>query len=380
MNLVDLGRNSLNMKIAFDYQIFAMQRYGGISRYFFELAKNIPLVKNSNSVASVTAPFYVNEYLRNGADEIPVFGTYVPKIPFTGKLVRGVNASLSPIILNHFDPDILHETYYSKNSKPTQNPRRVVTVHDMIHELFPESFSTHDKTRELKKDSISRAEHVVCVSESTRQDLVRILNVDPKKTSVVHLGCSLSARSRQSRADNKRPYLLYVGSRDGYKNFSSFIEAYARSAMLRPNFDVLAVGGGAFKPHEKLLFQKLKISPGGINQLSGDDALLESCYRDAALFVFPSLYEGFGIPTLEAMSYGCPVACSNTSSIPEVVGNAAVFFDPYSIESIINSLESALFGSGLRETMIQRGFDRIQKFSWGKCAEETLRVYERVLQ
>ncbi|MEQ9394242.1 glycosyltransferase family 4 protein [Haliea sp.] len=368
------------MKVAFDYQVFATQRFGGISRYFFELAKNIPLVENSNCTVRVISPLYVCEYLKTGIQELPVLGMYMPQIPYTRKLVRGVNTALSPKMLKNFSPHIIHETYYSVNQSRPLNAKRVVTVYDMIHELFPEQFDYHDKTSEAKKHAISRADHVVCISNNTRSDLLRIHDVDPQKTSVVHLGFSLSGGNLKSSIGGRKPYLLYVGSRGGYKNFCRFIEAYGQSPMLKLNFDVVAFGGGGFTMCEKSIFQELRISGSKITQVSGDDALLESYYKDAALFVFPSLYEGFGIPPLEAMSYGCPVACSNTSSIPEVVGDAAVLFDPNSTESIMSSLEAVLLDSDFKEAMIKRGFDRIQRFSWRKCAEGTLGVYEQVLQ
>ena len=117
-----------------------------------------------------------------------------------------------------------------------------------------------------------------------------------------------------------------------------------------------------------------------VKAVNGDDAKLANYYRNASLFVYPSLYEGFGIPPLEAMGYGCPVVCSNTSSIPEVVGDAAILFDPYSLDSISNAIETVLTNNHLRSSLISRGFEQIQKFSWKKCADETLDVYKKVLQ
>ena len=113
--------------------------------------------------------------------------------------------------------------------------------------------------------------------------------------------------------------------------------------------------------------------------MSGDDAVLCAIYRQASLFVYPSLYEGFGIPPLEAMSLDCPVACSNTSSMPEVVGNAAIQFDPYEVDSIANALEAVVTNSALQADLRQRGRDRLQAFSWDRCALETLNVYRKVL-
>ena len=367
------------MRVAYDHQIFASQRYGGISRYFVEIARNIPLVRSRDSAIRIIAPIYVNEYLKDAAGEIRVRGVKVAQVPHTGRIFGKANAYFSHMMLNHYEPDLIHETYYSVKESGPQNAKRVVTVHDMIHELFRAQFTSLDRTVEVKKVSISRADHVICISENTRQDLIRLLGINPDRTSVVHLGFSLSPKNRQSYVISDRPYLLYVGSRGGYKNFFGFIEAYAKSRILLDEFDIVAFGGGVFSGHEKSLLHNLKIPESKIFQVSGGDEILQSLYRGAALFVYPSLYEGFGIPPLEAMSYGCPVACSNTGSIPEVVGDAAALFDPYLIDSMLDSLERTLFESTFREALREKGFDRVKKYSWEKCAEETHKVYEQIL-
>ena len=142
---------------------------------------------------------------------------------------------------------------------------------------------------------------------------------------------------------------------------------------------MVAFGGGHFNGREKTLVRSLGLNENQVRQMSGDDAVLCAIYRQASLFVYPSLYEGFGIPPLEAMSLDCPVACSNTSSMPEVVGNAAIQFDPYEVDSIANALEAVVTNSALQADLRQRGRDRLQAFSWDRCALETLNVYRKVL-
>jgi glycosyltransferase involved in cell wall biosynthesis len=139
-------------------------------------------------------------------------------------------------------------------------------------------------------------------------------------------------------------------------------------------------GGGRLNVQELSLFDKLKISKDSLQQVNGDDATLAGYYKNASLFVYPSLYEGFGIPPLEAMSYGCPVACSNTSSIPEIVGRAAILFDPYSIDSMRDNIISILYNDKIKSSLILRGFKQIKNFSWKKCAIETYKVYKNVLK
>ena len=156
--------------------------------------------------------------------------------------------------------------------------------------------------------------------------------------------------------------------------------AYASSRRTSSEFDLVCFGGGPFGSDEILLFNKLGISEGSIEQVSGGDELLATYYSNASIFVYPSLYEGFGIPPLEAMSYGCAVACSNTSSIPEVVGDSAALFDPQSVDSLSETLEKTLFHSDFKRYLIEKGLNRIQQFSWERCAEETLAVYQKVSQ
>lgn len=368
------------MNVVFDDQIFAIQRYGGVSRYFVELAKNLPSASHGNIEPEVIAPFYKNEYLKLYQEQLRIRGVFIPNVMRDGPIIRFANSLLSPLILKRSRPDLIHETYYSSKKNGHDQVKRIVTVYDMIHELFHEGFSVKDNTRELKKLAISRADHVICISENTRKDLIQILGIDPEKTSVAHLGFSLSADTQKEVRSNQKPFLLYVGSRHTYKNFTRFIKSYARSAKLSSSFDVIAFGGGSFTNAELSLFNELKLPAACVKQVGGSDELLAYYYRNAALFVYPSLYEGFGIPPLEAMSYGCPVACSNTSSIPEVVGNAAFKFDPFLIDSISYSLECALFDTESRDAVISKGFSRIKKFSWEKCAKETSIIYEKVMQ
>jgi glycosyltransferase involved in cell wall biosynthesis len=202
--------------------------------------------------------------------------------------------------------------------------------------------------------------------------------VDERKTSVVHLGFTLNTDEtvRPAKLASVKPYLLYVGSRWGYKNFIQLCRVFSYSSLKR-SFDLVAFGGGAFSMDEVAELTQLGLT-NCVHQVSGDDGLLASYYQGATAFIYPSLYEGFGIPPLEAMNFGCPVVCSNTSSLPEVVGDAAVFFDPSSDESMRVAIEDLLRNDGLRTEMIRRGYARVQHFSWAKCAAETAAIYRQV--
>jgi glycosyltransferase involved in cell wall biosynthesis len=281
-------------------------------------------------------------------------------------------------------PDIVHETYYFKYPLGSKSAARVLTIYDMIHEKFESQFQYGDKTAKHKAAAAARADHVICISESTKRDVVDILGISAEKISVIHLGFDLMAANSNDGSkvtnDTHKPYLLYVGSRGGYKNFQLMLEAFALSQKLKSEFKLVCFGGGPFVAEELALLNKLNLSESQIIQLSGDDQLLASCYRDASAFIFPSLYEGFGIPPLEAMSYGCPVVCSNTSSIPEVVGDAGHYFDPYDMQSMQQAIEMVVNSSELSASLIAKGQIRLNQFSWDKCANETFDVYREMME
>jgi glycosyltransferase involved in cell wall biosynthesis len=366
------------MKIVFDHQIFGWQLYGGISRYIYELA--IELANMANHELRIVSPFYVNQYLKQSDGQPKVIGIPVKYIPKTGRIIRAISFIFTWLILKYIRPDIVHETYYSSKRVAPNTSKVVLTVYDMIHERFSDTTLKAGIISSEKASAVARADHIICISEQTKQDLIDILNVNPIKISVVHLGFTLTQKNKTCVADldRSRPFLLYVGIRLGYKNFEGSLKAYAASTKLKDEFDLICFGGGAFTSREKVLFQELGISIDRVHQISGDDSLLAEYYKAARAFVYPSLYEGFGIPPLEAMSFDCPVVCSNISSIPEVVGNAGEMFDPYDTNSMRKAIERVVFDQLLREVLINRGRERIKLFSWERCARETLEVYSKV--
>ena len=367
------------MKIVYDYQIFSSQKYGGISRYFFELANRLACYDDGKIECIINSPVYVNKYLRCSGNNLKVNGIPLPAIPRTGRFRNLINRLFSPLAYKRSHPDIVHETYFSPKSVSPPGCPNILTVHDMIHELYPEHFLAGDKTKEYKKIAVERADHIICVSSNTRDDLIRLLGVKQDKISVVNHGFTLAPVKVGKFSRQTLPFLLYVGSRGGYKNFEGLLSAYASRSELRDNFDLVAFGGGPLKPFELEVLQQLHVPHEQVHYIAGDDAVLTSLYQQAAVFVYPSLYEGFGIPPLEAMSFDCPVACSNTSSIPEVVGEAAIQFNPRDTDAIADSLVKLLSSSTLRNTLIKRGRDRIKMFSWDKCAMETLNIYNSLL-
>ena len=365
--------------IAYDHQIFSTQQFGGVSRYFCEIASRAPQQAGWDSV--VIAPLHFNDHLARC--KVRQLGHYLPKrVQRTGAIYRAVNAVVAPMVLMATKPDLLHRTYYARVPRP-HGARVVVTVFDLIHEISPQYFSSRDRTAALKTRALAEADAVICISQSTANDLQRLLNVSSEKITVTHLGFSHAfAQARAGTGADlgaTRPYLLFMGHRAGYKNFARLLTAYTASPRLMRDFDLVTFGGAPLSAEEMTHIGSMACRPDAVRRCVGSDEDLACAYAGAHALIYPSEYEGFGIPLLEAMSAGCPVICSNVSSIPEVAGDAAEYFDPVDTESIRSAIERVAYDDRHRDSLIERGHRRCMEFSWDRCAEETLAVYRRVL-
>jgi glycosyltransferase involved in cell wall biosynthesis len=396
------------MRIAFDHQAFCLQKTGGISRYFCRLAEQLKQTAQADDVG-IFAPLYRNQYLRELPNNL-VHGYSVKDYPAkTAGLLVKANGWLATLQITGWKPDLVHETYFSQNSSAPKGCPVVLTVFDMTPELeaiasLAKPRTITDQTAELasaKSVAVQRADHIICISEHTRGDLLKLYEVPEKKVSVVYLGCEAaneqsaanstgrdtstnirtdtSANADASAANQIRPFLLYVGLREGYKNFEQLLRAIAQAPQLIAEFDVLAFGGGPFTASEQNLILRLGFKPNQVRQQAGDDTALNAAYQNAGAFVYPSAYEGFGLPPLEAMAKNCPVISSNTSSMPEVIGTAGQYFDPQSLESISAAIEAVVFSEDRTQELIKLGRERVKRFTWQSCAQETRAIYQSVL-
>jgi glycosyltransferase involved in cell wall biosynthesis len=364
------------MRIAFDSKAFCTQQFGGVSRYFVRLAAE--LISMGQEV-QIFAPLHRNDHLL----ELPasfVFGRHLKNFPAKyGNFISAYNRMISDLGSRLWKADIVHETYYSRYRFGAKKWPAIATVHDMIHELFPASFPEGDQTSLLKRMTVARANHIICVSENTRKDLVRLFNVPIEKTSVVHHGIESFEPHINEDAPGllPRPFILYVGGRVDYKNFIPFLQVVASSDRLRTDFDIVAFGGGRFSPAEHSRISALGLDPARVHQISGTDRTLSILYRQTKAFIYPSIYEGFGLPPLEAMAHGCPVASSNASSMPEVIGDACEYFDPLSPADMRRAIELVVYSPQRSQELIRKGYSRITKFSWSRCAQATTEIYKQ---
>ncbi|MBE9030602.1 glycosyltransferase family 4 protein [filamentous cyanobacterium LEGE 11480] len=366
------------INLAYDHQAFCLSPYGGITRYVYELASRSASLDSFD--VKILAGLYTNNYVKRDQKSI-VRGLQIPTVPKTAQVLRLINSGLVGAYLQYKTPNIVHETYYSQRRIAPKSCQTVLTVYDMIHEKFGHMMPRREqRIVDAKRSAIERADHIICISEQTKRDLIETFDVIPEKLSVVHLGFSLTQnKNSDSLPIVGQPYILYVGSRRSYKNFSGLVHAYAASKEINQDIALVCFGSQAFSDSERELFQELGLNQNQVIHLSGDDNVLGHLYANAEAFIYPSLYEGFGIPPLEAMSFDCPVICSNGGSIPEIVGDAGVYFDPNSLSSIVNSLKMVLLSPLKQANLVELGKQRLTRFSWEKCAIETQNIYQGLL-
>ncbi len=361
------------MRILYDGRIYQIQAAGGINRYYANLISRLP----ASFVPTFTTceyrdlhyPFHPNlKVFSSPRLGLKLGSSWVEKNYF-----RSVNA------LDRFD--IAHPTYYTLLTQQELNKYRcpvVLTVHDMIYELFPKQTDPHGRKADNKRKAILAAAAIICVSENTKKDLLEQHPSLADKVTVTYLASDIDASlGYGSEPVPARPYYLYVGSRAKYKNFDGLLEAFAKTVSSQSNVGLCIVGSPLNEAEEKLVAD-LKLTNHIEYYGYVSDNHLAKLYRCSVAFVYPSLYEGFGIPPLEAMSCGTAVVASNCSSIPEVVGDAGLLFDPNSTNDLADILLLLLNNSTERDRLIAKGYERAKTFSWDKTVAQTIDVYRSV--
>lgn len=358
--------------ILYDNQIFDLQRFGGISRYFCEIARRLNIKKD------IAVRYSINYYLttyRLGKHHIPL-----PRFIFKHyrKLFHNQNIKLSKKLLQTNSKYLFHPTYYDPYFLEYigDNPY-VITVHDMIHEKFPTSFHNVTEIISHKKEVITHANRIIAISQNTKEDIIQLLHISPEKIDVIYHSTSMKPFTGKRRLTLPDNFLLFVGDRTPYKNFDRLAKAFSELSINDENL-YLVCTGMPFKQSEKALLDDLNIS-NKVIQIKATDKTLSELYSRAKLFIFPSLYEGFGIPILEAYACYCPVALSNTSCFPEIAGDAGIYFDPYSETSIIESIKNIIYNEKKRAELITRGTERLKLYSWERTTILTQETYLKAL-
>ncbi len=360
------------MKVLYDHQMFMIQNRGGISRYFAELARGM------GGIAGVEPVIFGGLPCRGGLlhEEAAtlaarIHAVFVPSIPRTTDFRRSMASVVFPLVARIEAPDVFHPTFYDSNV--SMLPRRttlVSTVHDMIHEKFADQPGRQTLTAR-KRTMVEASRRIICVSRRTAEDLQEFFGVDSERIDIVHH----ATRIHENAPTNwkaERPFLLYVGQRRGYKNFATLRQAYETDPRLHSGHDLICFGGEPLPDSER-------VSKGRILKMGGSDSVLADAYRQASVFVYPSLYEGFGLPLLEAMALGCPVVTTTGGSIPEVAAEGAAYFEGDSADSLAETVAGLLQDESRRAELVRSGSARASLFSWDRCVQETLSTYRRAV-
>ena len=376
MMLNDLNAN--NLRIAISPTIFRVQKEGGISRYFYRLI--LGLLSNSFSVYHGNiAPS--SKYLNMLKETTSLTNSKSEAMIGNFLLDERIPLGWAPRSLKIWKPNIIHETYFSTKwfRSISGSTKKVITVYDLIEEKM----NPIQDAKFRKRAALKLTDHVICISNATRNDLIEIYDFPIERTSVVYLAPYPMAIShnldKKQFINDGRPFFLYVGARGGYKNFKILVEAFSLFSNVEPDFHLITFGGGPFKEEELRHFSALSINS-KIKNISGDDALLSIYYRSAVALIYPSLMEGFGMPPLEAMQMGTLVIVSNCAASVEILsGSSAVFFDPECKEDLFEKMGIALQSDDIVQNITKKNKIYSSNFTWDKCIAETINVYNMIL-
>jgi len=372
------------MELIVDGIIYNLQAKGGISRLFSEVLSRMCEADESLNITLLTKGRLKQALPRHRRIKhlsIPNIERYLRPRRIWKSLIPATEALIQKILVGQGSGKVWHSTYYTLPQG--WKGHSVVTVHDMIFEQCRDFYNgpNADQFREAKQQCIRNADAVICVSETTREDVINFYKLDSDSIYIVNNACSDVFRQLEQSADasmlpTDQPFLLYVGIRSPYKNFDMLMRAYSKWRR-RNEVALILAGARPWSNDERQQLAQLQIQDSVHLLQNVDDETLCRLYNRAVAFVFPSLYEGFGIPLLEAMSCGCPVVASRIPSTIEVAGDCPIYFDPMEEDGLLNALDIAL-SEGRNSKRVRTGLEKVKSYSWNKTAAQTLEVYRNI--
>lgn len=368
------------MRVLYDHQAFSLQNYGGITRVFSEIIRYMNTHRNISTDVLLGFSGTREDFdaLVSPPGRVIHLGHALFKRSVMNYAANETFSTLLGPLLGKYD--IYHSTYY-RFLPAIRAKYRIATHHDCVQEMFPHLFSNSRRIFRWKQEMFRKADLILCVSAASRTDLLRFYDISPEKAIVVHNGVSPMVREphgeSELRAVISENFLLYVGARHLYKNFDGLLRAYAASGMNR-SYSLLAIGGGPPNAKHSALIEQLGLA-GRVKFVTyASAALLAEAYASAALLVYPSLYEGFGMPPLEAASLGCVSLVATNPATIEICQDAAFFFEPSETEHFANMLQVALTDMAGRAARIQRARNLLKIYTWEACGRKTLDAYQQL--
>lgn len=370
------------MKIFLDPQIFYSQKFGGISRIFAEFWCRC----NERDDIEIICPLFYSENLHLREYNLQpkrfsfLFDKNYPGKKYVNAILKRINRqkTYSHLRKNNFDLFIC--TYYNPYFlNRLYNKPFVLTVFDMIYEIFPVYFPGEEKLKTNKKLLCEKSSKIVAISASTKKDILHFYPaINDAKVKVIHLSQSINTKETVMLNWLPEKYVLFIGKREFYKQFDTLLKAMLPVFKIDADIKIVCAGGGALNVAEKENLKSLNLTDKIIQQSFYDNEL-NTIYKNAAVFVFPSEYEGFGIPALEAMACGCPVILSNTSSLPEIAEDAVLYFEPNNTAALSEAIIKILQDNNLKNSLITKGYGQVEKFSWDKMTNEYLETAKEIL-
>lgn len=365
------------IKIFYDHQKFSTQKYGGISRYFASLIDDI---KHQDEFEYILGVLYSdNQYIKN--EPLHFQNSIAQKLMKfrDGQYKYLLNSKYCEYLLKNNKFDIFHPTYYDPYFLGKLKRKLVTTVHDMTYERLPEYFWSGDQLTLQKRISMENADKIIAISETTKNDILSLTDIKEERIEVIYHGIDLDTPPiYQEIKGLPDQYLLFVGDRSGYKNFYLFMNAYKIISQKDPDIKVIITGGGGLGTGEVEFLKRLQLDS-LVTHINASDSELNYLYNKALLFVYPSLYEGFGLPILEAFKARCPILLSDISCFREVANDSAAFFDPHSLVDLSNMLEKLIYNKQSRMNLVTKGEEKLLKYSLTESMQRTLNLYKELL-
>lgn len=370
------------MRIGIDARLYGT-KHGGIGRYTQKLIENLERADHENQYVVFLQKNNFDEYLSQSSNFTKVLADF--------RAYSWQEQILFPGFIKKYKLDLMHFTHF--NVPLLYGCKFIVTIHDLIISHYPDSRATtlNPLLYKIKlffynlviNRAAKKAEKIIAVSQCTKKDIVKFLHIEPEKVVVTYEGCDMSkdlptdCSKILSDMGIDGDYLLYVGSAYPHKNLELLLLAFKKVSAAGQKVKLLLVGNKNFfyqRLEAEIKKQDLQndvILPGYL-----DDEKLACLYKNARAYVFPSLIEGFGLPPLEAQSYGVPVISSNATCLPEILGDSAIYFDPQNIDDMADKIALTLDGEDLRNNLVMQGYENLKRFSWQDCASKTLSSYK----